>query len=175
MVNHDFLDIEYNGKLPMIIFTERGWLIQSDQYTNELLEEWMEWIKQGKRDPDMMYLKDRNREIIFLLLEKIKGSGNQSFIPYLELWKKIEYKKVQTEITKVITALEQNNPVDGKAEQERKKRIGEALEINEPQDLLLKCWICGDRFIFTVGEQQFHKKKGLSLPKRCGKCRHSYE
>ncbi|WP_264806709.1 RQC-minor-1 family DNA-binding protein [Cytobacillus sp. NCCP-133] len=30
MIEHDFLDIEYSGKLPMIVFTERGWLIQSD-------------------------------------------------------------------------------------------------------------------------------------------------
>ncbi|WP_268746987.1 zinc-ribbon domain containing protein [Priestia flexa] len=40
----------------------------------------------------------------------------------------------------------------------------------EPHDLLLKCWVCGERFTFTTGEQQFYKKKGLSYPKRCKKC-----
>jgi hypothetical protein len=37
MIDHDFLDIEYNGKLPMIIFTERGWHIESDQYQFNIL------------------------------------------------------------------------------------------------------------------------------------------
>ncbi|MCD8501608.1 MAG: hypothetical protein LRY71_07990 [Bacillaceae bacterium] len=30
MIDYDFLDIEYSGKLPMIIFTERGWQIEAE-------------------------------------------------------------------------------------------------------------------------------------------------
>ncbi|WP_413375772.1 zinc-ribbon domain containing protein [Alkalihalobacillus sp. 1P02AB] len=44
-----------------------------------------------------------------------------------------------------------------------------------PHDLLLKCWECGNRFIFTAGEQQFFKRKGFSYPKRCKKCRNEYD
>ncbi|MCD8509454.1 MAG: superfamily II DNA helicase, partial [Bacillus sp. (in: Bacteria)] len=60
MIDYDFLDIEYFRKLPMIVFTERGWQIEADQYTDELLNEWREWLKQGKQSPDMTNLKDRN-------------------------------------------------------------------------------------------------------------------
>lgn len=64
MIDNDFLDIEYFGKLPMIVFTERGWEIESDQRADEFLDEWDTWIKEDKPIPDMEYLKDRNRKMI---------------------------------------------------------------------------------------------------------------
>ncbi|MGM0845025.1 MAG: RQC-minor-1 family DNA-binding protein [Bacillota bacterium] len=173
MIDHDFLEIEYFGKLPMIVYTERGWLIESDQYTDEFISEWEEWILQGIEEPDMTYLKDRNRQMILLMLQKIKESGNQDFIPYLKLWKEIDYKKVKTEIQNTIEALEAKEPVDEAAVRERQSRIHEALKGAAPEDFLLKCYECGDRFLFTVGEQQFYKMKGFDLPKRCGDCRES--
>ncbi len=39
------------------------------------------------------------------------------------------------------------------------------------QDLVLKCQECGSNFVFSIGEQQFYKSKGFSLPKRCKICR----
>lgn len=33
------------------------------------------------------------------------------------------------------------------------------------------CVTCGDEFIFTVGEQLYHKDKGYPEPKRCFVCR----
>lgn len=171
MIDFDFLEIEYSGKLPMIVFTERGWQIESDQYADELLSEWKEWINQGKQDVDMAYLKDRNRQMILLLLEKVKESENQAFIPYLKLWEKIDYKKVTEAIRTTIKALENKEPVDEQLIQERKESFNEALKGSEPQDLRLKCWVCGERFTFTVGEQQFFKQKDFQFPKSCKKCR----
>ncbi|WP_269412287.1 zinc-ribbon domain containing protein [Lentibacillus daqui] len=40
-----------------------------------------------------------------------------------------------------------------------------------PQDIQLKCWECGDRFTFSIGEQKFFKDMGFQWPKRCEKCR----
>ncbi|WP_247747100.1 zinc-ribbon domain-containing protein [Alkalihalobacillus sp. BA299] len=155
----------------MIIFTVRGWQIQSDQYTDELLNEWRKWLKQGKLSPDMTYLKDRNRPMILLFLSKIKESGDQAFIPYLKLWGKVDYKKVREEIRKTIDVLENKKPIDVQVVQERTESIKEALKGSAPQDLLLKCWECGKRFPFTIGEQQFYKQKGFTDPKRCKACR----
>lgn len=171
MIDYDFLEIQYSGKLPMIVYTERGWHIESDQYADELLNEWREWVRQGKQDPDMSYLKDRNRGMILLLLQKIQESGEQAFIPYLELWEQVDYKKVREEIRKTIDVLNGNEPVDFSTEGERTTSIEEALKGLEPSDYLLKCWVCGDRFVFSLGEQQFFKKRGLSHPKRCQECR----
>ncbi|WP_312093628.1 hypothetical protein [Niallia sp.] len=110
-------------------------------------------MKEGKQDPDMSYLKDRNRNKILLLLEEVKESGDQSFIPYLELWAEVDYKKVREEIQTTIHVLNSNEPIDDTAAKERAESIKEALKGIEPHDLLLKCWICGERFTFTTGEQ----------------------
>lgn len=39
-----------------------------------------------------------------------------------------------------------------------------------PTDLL-KCRDCGNLFVLTTGEQQFFRRKGLTMPKRCKACR----
>jgi hypothetical protein len=56
----------------------------------------------------MLYLKDRSRDMIMLLLDKIKDSGDSKYIPILKAWKKIDYRKVRTRIDSVIMALEKN-------------------------------------------------------------------
>jgi Probable zinc-ribbon domain/RQC domain len=175
MIDHDFLEIEYYGKLPMIVFTGRGWHIESDQYADELLNEWKKWVKQGKQNPNMSYLKDRNREIILLLLDKIKESGEQAFIPYLELWEKVDYKKVRDEIRRTIDVLQGKKSFDHSVLIDRTESINKALEDIELHDLLLKCWVCGERFTFSTGEQKFYKRKGFKYSKRCKKCRNEMD
>jgi hypothetical protein len=53
----------------------------------------------------------------------------------------------------------------------RMEEIQQALEPQELQPDRLKCWECGDRFIFEVEEQLFFKMKGFVPPKRCPSCR----
>jgi superfamily II DNA helicase RecQ len=172
MIDHGFLDIEYSGKLPMIVFTDRGWYIERDQRANEFLLEWDEWISQNEPVPDMEYLKDRNRGMIFLLLDKVAETGDEKYIPYLKGWQEIDYKKVKARIHSVIKALEDEKSMDERAIiQDREDDIKEALKGEIPQDILLKCWECGERFTFTMGEQQFYKQMGFLLPKRCQDCR----
>lgn len=38
-------------------------------------------------------------------------------------------------------------------------------------DQILVCANCGNEFLFTVGEQEFYKSKGLPAPKYCPICR----
>src|SRR5699024_10169754 len=106
------LDIEYNGKLPMIIYTDRGWMIESYQRADEFLDEWKQILNEGKPIPDMSYLKDWNRELIFLFLDKIMETGDKKFIPFLQAWQKIDYKKVKAQIQETILVLEGSKEVD---------------------------------------------------------------
>ncbi len=40
------------------------------------------------------------------------------------------------------------------------------------QDKTIVCKDCNQEFVFTVGEQEFYKEKGLlNEPQRCGDCR----
>ncbi|MFG6115531.1 RQC-minor-1 family DNA-binding protein [Halobacillus sp. MO56] len=172
MIDYDFLDIQYSGKLPMIIFTERGWQIEADQRADEFLSEWQQWAEQGISDPDMNYLKDRNRHMIFLFLDKVKETRDKKYIPYLKAWAEVDYKKVKAKIQEIVEAVESNEQTDGGVKFKREESIKEMLEGEAPQDFLLKCYECGERFVFTVGEQRFYKEKGFVYPKRCEKCRH---
>ena len=40
-------------------------------------------------------LKDRNRGMILLLIEKIRKTQNPDFIPLLKAWQEIDYKRVR--------------------------------------------------------------------------------
>jgi hypothetical protein len=106
MILQDYLDIQLSGKLPMIIFTEKGWLIVRDIRADELLREWDHWIEKGISAASMEYLKDRNRGMILLFLEKVKETGDCNYIPFLQQWDKIEYKKVRQAIQETIRHLE---------------------------------------------------------------------
>jgi hypothetical protein len=172
MIIHDYLDIQISGKLPMIIFTEKGWLIARDIRVDELLREWDHWILKGTPVVSMEYLKDRNRGMILLFLEKIKETGDPKYIPLLQQWFEIDYKKVRQAIQATIFHLEKHeqktNMSSAKVRNEEHQR---ALEPQPLQPDWLKCWECGDRFIFEVEEQLFYKMKGFVLPKRCPSCR----
>ncbi len=99
-----YLDIKYSGRLPMIVFTEKGWEIERDTYSDELLQHLRGSLSNG--DFSFVHeLKDRNRGMILLLLNKIEQTGDKGFIPLLKAWQQIEYRKVRAEIQRVINSL----------------------------------------------------------------------
>jgi len=104
MIKGGYLEIEYRDRLPMLVFSEIGWEIERKTFAEELLQK-LEKLLEGKDYSFVQELKDRNRGMILLLIEKIKLTGNARFIPLLKAWKEIEYKKVQAEIQKVIDYL----------------------------------------------------------------------
>ena len=104
MIKKDYLEIEYRDRLPMLIFSEKGWEIERETYAEELLQK-LTKLLEGKDYSFVQELKDRNRGMILLLIEKIQQTGNARFIPLLKAWKEIEYKKVKTKIQRVIDFL----------------------------------------------------------------------
>ncbi|MCD9020698.1 RQC-minor-1 family DNA-binding protein [Cohnella silvisoli] len=173
MIEHDFLEIEMSGKLPMLIFTERGWTIERAQRAEEFMREWDLWISQKKTDLDldMSYLKDRNRGLILLFLDRVKHSANPKYIPFLRQWHKIDYKKVQAAILETIQHIERGESAGAIENQSHEEEILRLLEGPSLEAERLKCWECGERFIFEVDEQKFFKMKGFQPPKRCPACR----
>ncbi len=102
-----YLAIEYDYRLPLLRYTEQGWEIEKETYANELLQGFDEMLEADYEQFDMNYLKDRNRGLIFLLLDKIEETGNKKYIPILEAWTQIDYKKVRKRIRQVINSLNQ--------------------------------------------------------------------
>jgi superfamily II DNA helicase RecQ len=104
LIKKDYLEIEYRDRLPLLVFSGRGWEIERETYAEELLQK-LTKLLEGKDYSFAQKLKDRNREMILLLLVKIRQTGNARFIPLLKAWKETEYKKVQAEIQRVIDYL----------------------------------------------------------------------
>jgi RQC domain len=106
ILRHDYLAIEYSGRLPLLVYTDKGWEIERGIYAEELLQGFDEMLKAGIEQFDMEYLKDRNRGMILLLLNMVEASGEMKYIPILKAWERIDYKKVRGRIQEVINHLE---------------------------------------------------------------------
>jgi len=104
MIEIGYLKIEYRDRLPLLVFSEIVWEIERETYAEESLQK-LTKLLEGKDFSFVQELKDRNRGMILLLIEKIKRTGNARFIPLLKAWKEIEYKKVQVEIQREIDYL----------------------------------------------------------------------
>jgi superfamily II DNA helicase RecQ len=105
LIVHQYLAIEYNYRFPMLVYTDKGWEIERETYANELLKKLIIAAENNRFD-FVETLKDRDRGLIFLLLEKIAESGNKELIPILHAWQMIEYKKVKARIQEVMDILE---------------------------------------------------------------------
>jgi hypothetical protein len=104
MIEYLYLDIEYDYRLPLIVYRDRGLDIAKDLISDEFLEK----IKEAVNKNDYQFalsLKDKNRDTIFLLLDKIRRTGNDKLIPFLAFWKEHDYKKVRARIDSVINEL----------------------------------------------------------------------
>ncbi|WP_462413645.1 RQC-minor-1 family DNA-binding protein [Neobacillus sp. Marseille-QA0830] len=105
IILHDYLDIENDDRLPLLVFTEKGWELERETYAAELMDKLMDASDKAEYS-FVETLKDRNRGMIMLLLDKIAQSGNQEFIPILRAWQLIEYQKVRRKIQEVMDRLE---------------------------------------------------------------------
>ena len=104
MVVNDYLDIDYNGRLPMIVFSNKGWQTYKPIYADELLSQ----IQSASEETSfelIEQLKQTNREVIELLLTKIGESKNIGFIRFLSKWEMPEVKKVRIMINGAINKL----------------------------------------------------------------------
>lgn len=104
VIRRGYLAIEYSNRLPMIVYTDRGWEIERETYAEELFQK-LRRLTTAAATVAMSFLKDRNRRMILRLLEKIEASGDPAFIPLLEAWAQIDYNKVQQKIHGVIRRL----------------------------------------------------------------------
>ena len=87
------------------MFTDKGWEIAREIRANELLHGIFAAVGDGP-PYRMEHLKDRDRSMILLLLDKIEATGEAKVIPALRAWKESDYKKVRLRINQVIRRLD---------------------------------------------------------------------
>lgn len=102
-----YLKVVYDNRLPVLVFTDAGWEIEKETFANELLAGFDDRLTTSQPPYDMSYLKDRNRTLIWCLLDKIEASGNPKYLPLLEAWEQIDYKKVKQRIQQVMRKIQE--------------------------------------------------------------------
>ncbi|MCJ7622218.1 MAG: hypothetical protein MUO76_01850 [Anaerolineaceae bacterium] len=105
MIVNRYLEIEYDYRLPVLCYSNRGWEIERETFAEELLGEFDDMLGSKSKQYDMTFLKDRARDMILLLLDKVEATGDRKYIPLLEAWAEIDYKKVRQRIGEVIDSL----------------------------------------------------------------------
>lgn len=104
---YGYLAIEYDYRLPLLVYTPQGWEIEKETYASELLSSFDDMLATGRRPFDMSYLKQKNRDLIRLLLDKVEATSDTEYIPLLEAWEQVDSKKVRQRIRQVISRLTQ--------------------------------------------------------------------
>lgn len=84
MIVKRYLESVYDYQLPLLCYTKWGWEIERDTYAEELLGGFDDMLAGSIVQYDMSYLKDRARDMILLLLDKVEATGDRKYIPLLE-------------------------------------------------------------------------------------------
>ena len=114
LILNGYLAIEYDGRLPLLVYTPRGWAIEQETYTAEMHARVDALIADNDAPPDLSWLNDINRQVVWLLLERIETSGDPGYIPALEAWAENTYKKIRGRIASVVKNLSVDHLVNGR-------------------------------------------------------------
>jgi hypothetical protein len=105
MILQGYLHIIYDGRLPVLAYTPAGWKIECATYADEIIRGFDTLLLSSLRPYAMSFLKDKNRELILRVLEKIQVRGDRKYLPVLEDWAQVDHKKVRQKICEVMQHL----------------------------------------------------------------------
>ena len=100
MIKKDYLRIEYDYRLPLLVFSEKGWQIERETFAQELYQRICLDVEE-KKARVIFEMKEVNRQVVMCVLDKIEKDGTKEFLSYLEAWKMLEVKKVAARIIEV--------------------------------------------------------------------------
>jgi RQC domain-containing protein len=101
VIEHGYLDVHYDYRLPLLVYTPAGWEIEKETRARELLAGFDAMLAAGPPYP-VEGLKDRNRQVIWRLLELVQERGTRRYAPILEAWQAVDYRKVRQAIARIL-------------------------------------------------------------------------
>ena len=107
MIKEDYLRIEYDYRLPLLVFSDKGWQIEKETFAQELYQRICLDVEE-KKARVLFEMKEVNRQVVMRVLDKIEKDGTDEFLPYLEAWKMLEVKKVAARIAEVENKISKN-------------------------------------------------------------------
>ncbi len=102
LIINNYLAIEYDYRLPLLVYTPRGWEIEKNTFAAELQGKLDHLIASTNPIPDLTWLNDCNREVLIHLLDRIEASGKSNYIPVLESWSQSASRKIRGKIHGVV-------------------------------------------------------------------------
>ena len=106
LILQGYLDIEYDGRLPLLVYTPKGWDIERETYVQELHAELDAQLVASETVPDLSDLNDRNREMVMEFIERIEATGDSKYLPALKVWSANTYKKIRVRLQNAIDQLQ---------------------------------------------------------------------
>lgn len=101
MIKNKYFRIEYDGRLPLLVYSFTGWEIEKQTYIDELFEQFCQDVK-GHTATVVPRLKDTHRDIAIGIIEKIALTKDKNLIPLLEYWRSGEVKNIRALISEAI-------------------------------------------------------------------------
>lgn len=117
-----YLEIQYDYRLPLLVFTPAGWEIERETYARELFDGFEARLRAGPPYA-MEELKDCNRGMILRLLELVEESEDSRYLPLLAEWAAVDYKKVRQQIARVIRRLSHLPPGEPREELDPVRKV----------------------------------------------------
>lgn len=105
LIINNYLAIEYDYRLPLLVYTPRGWEIEKQTCAAELQTELDHLAASASTVLDLTWLNDNHREVLIQLLDRIEASGDRKYVPALESWSQSAVKKIRRKIHGVVKAL----------------------------------------------------------------------
>lgn len=103
LIINGYLAIEYDYRLPLLIYTRKGWEIERKTFTAEMLMKLDQQISRSDSLESFEWLNEINRQVIMGLLDVIEASANSKYLPALSSWSSIAVRKVRQRIEKVVS------------------------------------------------------------------------
>jgi superfamily II DNA helicase RecQ len=108
LIIEGYLRIEYDYRLPLLVYTNRGWEIERETYADELLKGIDRLLAEGDALQDLRWLTERNPEVLQLVLEKIADTGDPRYLPVLKPWQNKATRRISDYIRETRRALNPN-------------------------------------------------------------------
>ena len=124
-----YLTIRYEGRLPVLIYADKGWDIEKRTYADELLSAFLSDASQGK-DGYIERMQGANPECVRIALGKLNGAGGPGVRQALEAWLPHTNGKVKKRINALLNGAGRHE-VARKSESER-EHIVEPIAMCEP-------------------------------------------
>ncbi|MEN8261716.1 MAG: RQC-minor-1 family DNA-binding protein [Pseudomonadota bacterium] len=109
LIINGYFRIEYDYRLPLLVYGERGWAIERETYADELLEKLEKLLGDDHATIDLSWLTDSNPEVLRLVLGRIADSHDAKYLPALQRWKHSASRRTGYHIREAVRAIKGTN------------------------------------------------------------------